>query len=202
MKEFNFSTIENLSKDLNEGIVKLNNGNLSTKDIQPLLIAARLLHERLSILQYLAEKKDQDSSETESQKETEKIEENQINLIDVIVEEEAKTEKVEPLISSKSVNEMHSNSPQTSLADQFGQQPIIDLNKEIGINERYLMTENLFGGDSQECTNAIHKLNEFENLVLAQDYLKKELSQKFNWSAKSNQVKRLFKLIERRYQTT
>jgi hypothetical protein len=202
MKEFNFSTIENLSKDLNEGIVKLNNGNLSTKDIQPLLIAARLLHERLSILQYLAEKKDQDSSETESQKETEKIEENQINLIDVIVEEEAKTEKVEPLISSKSVNEMHSNSPQTSLADQFGQQPIIDLNKEIGINERYLMTENLFGGDSQECTNAIHKLNEFENLVLAQDYLKKELSQKFNWSAKSNQVKRLFKLVERRYQTT
>jgi hypothetical protein len=202
MKEFNFSTIENLSKDLNEGIVKLNNGNLSTKDIQPLLIAARLLHERLSILQYLAEKKDQDSSEIESQKETEKIEENQINLIDVIVEEEAKTEKVEPLISSKSVNEMHSNSPQTSLADQFGQQPIIDLNKEIGINERYLMTENLFGGDSQECTNAIHKLNEFENLVLAQDYLKKELSQKFNWSAKSNQVKRLFKLIERRYQTT
>ena len=202
MKEFNFSTIENLSKDLNEGIVKLNNGNLSTKDIQPLLIAARLLHERLSILQYLAEKKDQDSSETESQKETEKIEENQINLIDVIVEEEAKTEKVEPLTSSKSVNEMHSNSPQTSLADQFGQQPIIDLNKEIGINERYLMTENLFGGDSQECTNAIHKLNEFENLVLAQDYLKKELSQKFNWSVKSNQVKRLFKLVERRYQTT
>ena len=202
MKEFNFSTIENLLKDLNEGIVKLNNGNLSTKDIQPLLIAARLLHERLSILQYLAEKKDQDSSETESQKETEKIEENQINLIDVIVEEEAKTEKVEPLTSSKSVNEMHSNSPQTSLADQFGQQPIIDLNKEIGINERYLMTENLFGGDSQECTNAIHKLNEFENLVLAQDYLKKELSQKFNWSTKSNQVKRLFKLVERRYQTT
>lgn len=202
MKEFNFSTIENLSKDLNEGIVKLNNGNLSTKDIQPLLIAARLLHERLSILQYLAEKKDQDSSKTESQKETEKIEENQINLIDVIVEEEAKTEKVEPLTSSKSVNEMHSNSPQTSLADQFGQQPIIDLNKEIGINERYLMTENLFGGNSQECTNAIHKLNEFENLVLAQDYLKKELSQKFNWSAKSNQVKRLFKLVERRYQTS
>ena len=202
MKEFNFSTIENLSKDLNEGIINLNNGNLSTKDIQPLLIAARLLHERLSILQYLAEKKDQDSSETESQKETEKIEENQINLIDVIVEEEAKTEKVEPLTSSKSVNEMHSNSPQTSLADQFGQQPIIDLNKEIGINERYLMTENLFGGDSQECTNAIHKLNEFENLVLAQDYLKKELSQKFNWSTKSNQVKRLFKLVERRYQTT
>lgn len=202
MKEFNFSTIENLSKDLNEGIVKLNNGNLSSKDIQPLLIAARLLHERLSILQYLAEKKDQDSSKTESQKETEKIEENQINLIDVIVEEEAKTEKVEPLTSSKSVNEMHSNSPQTSLADQFGQQPIIDLNKEIGINERYLMTENLFGGDSQECTNAIHKLNEFENLVLAQDYLKKELSQKYNWSAKSNQVKRLFKLVERRYQTS
>ena len=202
MKEFNFSTIENLSKDLNEGIVKLNNGNLSAKDIQPLLIAARLLHERLSILQYLAEKKDQDSSKTESQKETEKIEENQINLIDVIVEEEAKTEKEDVKISTdfKSVNEIHSDSPQTSLADQFGQQPISDLTKEIGINEKYLITENLFSGDNQACSNAIKELNEFQNMDQASDFFKNSLSKKYNWNPKSNQVKRLINLVERRYQ--
>ena len=31
--------------------------------------------------------------------------------------------------------------------------------------------------------------------------LKKELSKKYNWNLKSNHVKRLFKLVERRYQS-
>ena len=102
--------------------------------------------------------------------------------------------------TSKSINDIHSSSPQISLADQFGQQPIIDLKKEIGINERYLMTENLFSGDSEAFTNAITQLNQLNNHNDALDYLKKELSKKYNWNLKSNHVKRLFKLVERRYQ--
>ena len=106
------------------------------------------------------------------------IEENQINLIDVIVEEEAKTEKGDINISNefKSVNEIHSNSPQTSLADQFGQQPISDLTKEIGINEKYLITENLFSGDNKAYSTAIKELNEFQNINQASDFLKNSLS--------------------------
>ena len=68
---------------------------------------------------------------------------------------------------------MHSVSPQISLADQFGQKPIVDLNKEIGINERYLITENLFSGDSEACANAIDQLNQFNNHHEAQEYFKK-----------------------------
>ena len=205
MEEFNFKAIENLVKFIGDGISKISPEDLHSIDIEALLDSSRLLNEKLIVLNYLLENRIKDSSsikEHPTSKDIDKIEENQINLMDVIVEEEAKSEN--PIISSsnpnKSINEIHSNSPQTSLADQFGQQSILDLNKEIGINERYLMTENLFAGDSEECSDSIQKLNEFENLIQAKDFLKNELFKKYNWNSKSNHVKRLINLVERRYQ--
>ena len=204
MEEFNFKSLESLASELKEGVFKINSGALSSEDILSLLDSSRQLHERLAILQYLLEKepKKESGSETKNKVESTDVEENQINLIDVIVEEEAKTEKADINISNdiKSVNEIHSDSPQTSLADKFGQQPISDLTKEIGINERYLITESLFSGDSQACSTAIKDLNEFQNMDQASDFLKNTLSKKYNWNPKSNQVKRLINLIERRYQ--
>ena len=204
MDEFNFKSLESLASELKEGVFKINNGALSSEDILSLLDSSRQLHERLAVLQYLIEKapKKETFSEQKKEEEPNNIEENQINLIDVIVEEEAKTEESDINNSTdfKSVNEIHSDSPQTSLADQFGQQPISDLTKEIGINEKYLITENLFSGDSQACSTAIKELNEFQNMEKAIDFLKNSLSKKYNWNPKSNQVKRLFNLIERRYQ--
>tara|TARA_B100001057_G_C22858523_1_gene953570 strand:- start:1363 stop:1983 length:621 start_codon:yes stop_codon:yes gene_type:complete len=205
MEEFNFKAIENLVKFIGDGISKISPEDLHSIDIEALLDSSRLLNEKLIVLNYLLENRIKDSSsikENPTSKDIDKIEENQIDLMDVIVEEEAKSEN--PIISSsnpnKSINEIHSNSPQTSLADQFGQQSILDLNKEIGINERYLMTENLFAGDSEECSDSIQKLNEFENLIQAKDFLKNELFKKYNWNSKSNHVKRLINLVERRYQ--
>jgi hypothetical protein len=203
MDEFNFKSLESLASELKEGVFKINSGALSTKDILYLLDSSRQLHERLAVLQYLLEKapKNETASEHKKEEEPTNVEENQINLIDVIVEEEAKTEKVDVNISTdfKSVNEIHSDSPQTSLADQFGQQPISDLTKEIGINEKYLITENLFSGDTQACSIAIKELNEFQNMDQASDFFKNSLSKKYNWNPKSNQVKRLINLVERRY---
>ena len=204
MDEFNFKSLESLVSELKEGVFKISSGALSSEDILSLLDSSRQLHERLAVLQYLIEKapKKKTLSEQKKEEELNNIEENQINLIDVIVEEEAKTEKSDINNSTdfRSVNEIHSDSPQTSLADQFGQQPISDLTKEIGINEKYLITENLFSGDSQACSTAIKELNEFQNMEQAIDFLKNSLSKKYNWNPKSNQVKRLFNLIERRYQ--
>ena len=205
MDEFNFKSLESLASELKEGVFKINSGDLSSEDILSLLDSSRQLHERLAVLQYLLEKAPQKEIVSEEKKveEPNNIEENQINLIDVIVEEEAKTEKEDLNISTdyKSVNEIHSDSPQTTLADQFGQQPISDLTKEIGINEKYLITENLFSGDNQACLNAIKELNEFKNIEQASDFFKNSLSKKHNWNPKSNQVKRLINLVERRYQT-
>ena len=205
MKEFNFKAIKNLAKVIGDGISKISPEDFHSVDIASLLNSSRLLNEKLIVLNYLLENRAKNNSTVKADsitKESDKVEENQIDLIDVIVEEEAKSEN--PVVSSskhsKSINEIHSNSPQTSLADQFEQQSILDLNKEIGINERYLMTENLFAGDSNVCSDSIQRLNEFENLGQAKEFLKNELFEKYNWNSKSNYVKRLINLVERRYQ--
>ena len=57
---------------------------------------------------------------------------------------------------------------------------VSDLTKEIGINEKYLITENLFSGDSQACSTAIKELNEFQNMEQASDFFKNSLSEKHN----------------------
>ena len=203
MDEFNFKSLESLSSELKEGVFKINSGALSSEDILSLLDSSRQLHERLAVLQYLLEKapKKETVSEHKKEEDSTNVEENQINLIDVIVEEEAKTEKADIKISTdfKSVNEIHSDSPQTSLADQFGQQPISDLTKEIGINEKYLITENLFSGDNDAYLESINELNNFENIDQANNYLIKTLLKKYSWNSKSNHFKRLNILVQRRY---
>ena len=95
MDEFNFKSLESLASELKEGVFKINSGALSSEDILTLLDSSRQLHERLAVLQYLLEKAPQKEIVSEENKveEPNNIEENQINLIDVIVEEEAKTEK-------------------------------------------------------------------------------------------------------------
>lgn len=203
MDEFNFKSLESLANELKDGVLKLNSGDLKTDDIQYLLDSSRQLHERLAVLQYLAEKhtlKNNTSSDVLND-ETNKVEKNQINLIDVIVEEEAKTEKVDVIDHKnlKSINDIHSTSPQTSLADQFGKQPILDLTKEIGINEKYLITENLFSGDNDAYLESINELNDFENIDQANNYLNKTLLKKYSWNSKSNHFKRLNILVQRRY---
>ena len=204
MQEINFKTLDKLILELQDGISKVKDGNLPRKEFNNLLAAARLLHERLAILQYLSEKQPLTTTKDIAIDESEPIvEKNQINLLDAIVEEEVKTDT--SIIASdeinQSINELHSQTPQTSLADQFGQQPINDLTKEIGLNEKFLLTENLFNGSSPDYNEAINNLNNFENTDQALKYFKGELVKKYDWNIKKTQVKRFIKLVERRYNT-
>ena len=204
MQEINFKTLDKLILELQDGISKVKDGNFPRKEFNNLLAAARLLHERLAILQYLSEKQPLTTTKDIAIDESEPIvEKNQINLLDAIVEEEVKTDT--SIIASdkinQSINELHSQTPQTSLADQFGQQPINDLTKEIGLNEKFLLTENLFNGSSPDYNEAINNLNNFENTDQALKYFKGELVKKYDWNIKKTQVKRFIKLVERRYNT-
>ena len=202
MHEINFKTLDKLILQLQDGISKVKDGNLPIDEFNNLLAAARLLHERLAILQYLSEKpplttlKDKPNNESEPV-----IEKNQIDLLDAIVEEEVKSDNstISSDEMSQSINELHSQTPQTSLADHFGQQPINDLTKEIGLNEKFLLTENLFNGNSSDYNEAINNLNNFENSDQALKYFKVELVKKYDWNIKKTQVKRFIKLVERRY---
>ena len=141
MDGISFKSLDKLIAELQIGVNQINEGKLPEEEFNKILESARLLHERLAILQYLTEKKlNRSLPDTNADDGT--VEKNQINLLDAIYEQEDKIEKQnqskdesdfdQP--SEPTVNEIHSSSPQTSLADHFGQQPIKDLTKEIGIN--------------------------------------------------------------------
>ena len=200
MDEINFKSLEKLIIELKDGVFKVKDGSLPSKDFNKLLEASRLLHERLAILQYLTEKSRLSTNKTIDAENL--IEKNQINLLDAIVEEKVKSDKdnsIKEDSENKSINELHSQTPQTSLADHFGQQPINDLTKEIGINERFLLTENLFNGDTKAYNDAIDNLNNFSNSEDALKYFRQDLAKNLNWNLKTTQVKRFIKLVERRY---
>ena len=200
MDEINFKSLEKLIIELKDGVFKVKDGSLPSKDFNKLLEASRLIHERLAILQYLTEKSRLITNKTIDTENL--IEKNQINLLDAIVEEEVKSDKdnsIKEDSENKSINELHSQTPQTSLADHFGQQPINDLTKEIGINERFLLTENLFNGDTKAYNDAIDNLNNFSNSEDALKYFRQDLAKNLNWNLKTTQVKRFIKLVERRY---
>jgi len=200
MDEINFKSLEKLIIELKDGVFKVKDGSLLSEDFNKLLEASRLLHERLAILQYLTEKSRLSTNKTIDAENL--IEKNQINLLDAIVEEEVKSDKdnsIKEDSENKSINELHSQTPQTSLADHFGQQPINDLTKEIGINERFLLTENLFNGDTKAYNDAIDNLNNFSNSEDALKYFRQDLAKNLNWNLKTTQVKRFIKLVERRY---
>jgi hypothetical protein len=205
MDGINFKSLDNLIIELKKGVDRINKGNLPREDFNSILQSARLLHERLAVLQYLTEK-DLANNKSESLEIDDNIEKNQINLLDAIVEVEDNSEINKSFEGpndsgeiSQSINDMHSSTPQTSLADHFGQQPIKDLIKEIGINERFLLTENLFNGKNEDYNESVKMLNNFSNKEEALKYFKQDLAKKLHWSLKNSHVKRFIKLVERRY---
>ena len=136
------------------------------------------------------------------------VKKNQTNLIDAIeieefeeiIETKAEETKQKKKIDEerRSVNEILSQS-QTTLADQFGEQKILDLTKEIGLNERFLLTQNLFNGDAVLFEKTINRLNNCSSKEEALAFFKNDLAKTFDWNLKSTMVKKFIKLIERRY---
>jgi hypothetical protein len=217
MKEINYKKLEDLIKSLEKGLNKIKKGKVSTDEMSLLLEDSRRLHERIAVLQYLSFKaplvvekpnttkvnvKKQKHSSSEIADEEEK---NQINLLDAIDQEEEKNEpeigelQFEiPIAEKPSINDVFSNT-QSSLADKLGKKPIDNLISSIGINEKFLFTDNLFNGSAEDFNEQVTLLNEKEDLSTAMVYINEILIHKYNWKTSSKHYKKFLDLIERRY---
>lgn len=71
---------------------------------------------------------------------------------------------------------------------------ITDLRKAIGINDKFLMIKDLFGGDAVRYEATIDTLNEFEDLDDCMIYI----VENFSWNPDSEGAKLLVSLIERK----
>jgi hypothetical protein len=78
-------------------------------------------------------------------------------------------------------------------------EPVRDLKKAIGINDRYLFVNDLFRGDENMYERSIKTINGFSIYPEAQYWIQRELKVKLSWPDNSETVKLFDQLIKRRF---
>jgi len=90
------------------------------------------------------------------------------------------------------------------LSDRLGLSPIADLTKALGINDRLLTVNELFGGDFAFFDESFRRLNSMDSFDEAKVYLKEHLVVEKGWIQpdKKDRAKRFIKFVRRRYLNT
>ncbi|MFT5666899.1 MAG: hypothetical protein ACI9DK_001084 [Vicingaceae bacterium] len=87
----------------------------------------------------------------------------------------------------------------SSISNHLKKQPIADLMSAIGLNERYLYSNELFDGNIEEFRTTIKVLNEFDNGEEAMTFFNNGLRDAYGWEDDNMLANALFSLVERRY---
>lgn len=121
-------------------------------------------------------------------------------------QKEEKPKEEQPKADSTSFNEDYDALFEVKIATDLSQKlsasPIADLSKALGLNEKFLYINELFGGDVNTFQATMQKLNEFDNMNQARAYLEKELIEQYEWASKKERksvAKDFIKLVSRRY---
>ncbi len=85
--------------------------------------------------------------------------------------------------------------PRDVATDLRRKAPVYDLRQAVGINDRFLLIRDLFGGDSEAYDTLMQKLNTFESLDDCVIYL----TENYTWNANSESVRMLMELLERKF---
>lgn len=86
----------------------------------------------------------------------------------------------------------------SSLAARLQRKPITDLMAAIGINDKFLLLNELFNGSMEKYNKSIRALNSFSTLFGAKTYMS-ELQIELQWDCESAAYKKLVDLVERRF---
>jgi len=87
----------------------------------------------------------------------------------------------------------------SSVAEKHSKNPVSDLKKSIGINEKFAFINDLFDGDLNSYNEAIDHLNNSSDQYHALAFLQSDLSSKYNWNGESDAFLKLRNLVERRF---
>lgn len=128
----------------------------------------------------------------------------QMENVEEISTQDELTASLESDISS--VISMHSNTPvaeeveeDNSLAAKLARKKIENLNSAIGINEKFLFTNELFDGNTEQFLKTIDDLNNCATLSEANDKLS-AVAQKRSWELEEEPFQKLQSLLTRKYQ--
>ena len=89
----------------------------------------------------------------------------------------------------------------SDVAAKLGSSRITDLNRAMGLNERFLTRDELFGGSDAAMKNTLQTLNGFDNFAEAKQHLATKVIPKYGWTEKDKRKKAqvFIKLVSRRY---
>lgn len=137
---------------------------------------------------------------------------NEINDVKAIIEASEQEPEQEELLSEleNSISDVistHSSAPvevspeeivDNSLAAKLGKKKIENLVAAIGINEKFLFTNELFDGNTEQFIKTINELNNLTSFEEANGYLSK-LVEKNSWEVEETPYLKLLTLVERKY---
>lgn len=86
-----------------------------------------------------------------------------------------------------------------SLAAKFQQNPVKDLKSVIGINDKFLFVNELFGGSMEKYNKSIENLNDLKTLNGAMIYLN-ELKIELQWNSSNEAYRKLSELVRRKFE--
>lgn len=101
-------------------------------------------------------------------------------------------------IESHTLGDKLESAEDTSLAARLQRKPVSDLASAIGINDKFLLLNELFGGSMEKYNKSIRALNNFSTLLGAKTYMS-ELQIEFQWDCESDAYRKLDDLVERRF---
>ncbi|MFN8243950.1 MAG: hypothetical protein U0X40_07850 [Ferruginibacter sp.] len=85
------------------------------------------------------------------------------------------------------------------LGDTLVDQPIRDLRKAIGVNDRFLFINELFRGDESAYERSIKTINSFSIYPEAEYWIQRELKVKNGWKDTDEVVRQFYQLVRRRF---
>ena len=86
-----------------------------------------------------------------------------------------------------------------TLGERLKRNPVTDIKKAIGINEKFLFINELFQGNMHDYNDAIKRMNRAENLQEAAKVFD-EYKEKYNWNAEASATLQLLDFVERKFQ--
>lgn len=97
-----------------------------------------------------------------------------------------------------SLNEKFKNETK-ELGEKIGLKPISDLKIAIGVNQRYVFINEIFGKSGAEFDSAIRQINGLKSYEEASAFLNNQLRTKYKWDEKNSVVKDFIELVKRRF---
>jgi hypothetical protein len=141
----------------------------------------------------------------QKQPEPEPIQRVRVMPVISIEEEEPVTEQVMNKVASlnevfadddRSLNSKLSSTQRPALNDQASRK---DLKSLIDLNKQFVLTNELFDGDSKAFANAIDRINEAPTIEVAFEFIKTDLLPKYRWSNDSQSTRLFDKLVRLKF---